>query len=208
MLFFFQDRQLKIKDLVLSAHERAVRNCPWTMGLWKSYLLALERHGADHHTVSGNICFAARSCVPDKQYCNRHKDVFLMICFYVLTCKRSSILLVYFGARLIFCLFCLFLRCFWEGAECGFHSGNRLRGDLAGLPWLPEEACGFQQRWEQLRLEVFENLCLATVQIERCPVLLVLPFFLESSKELEELRGAFSRSLDYMKQDVEERKWI
>lgn len=48
-----QDRQLKIKDLVLSTHERAVRNCPWTMGLWKSYLLALERHGADHQTVSG-----------------------------------------------------------------------------------------------------------------------------------------------------------
>lgn len=55
MVLFFplQDRQLKIKELVLSAHERAVRNCPWTMGLWKSYLLALERHGADHHTVSG-----------------------------------------------------------------------------------------------------------------------------------------------------------
>lgn len=48
-----QDRQLKIKELVLSSHERAVRNCPWTMGLWKSYLVALERHGADHHTVSG-----------------------------------------------------------------------------------------------------------------------------------------------------------
>lgn len=27
------------------------------MGLWKSYLLALERHGADHQTVSGyNEC--------------------------------------------------------------------------------------------------------------------------------------------------------
>ena len=49
-----QDRQLKIKDLVLSTHERAVRNCPWTMSLWKNYVLALERHGADHHTVSGN----------------------------------------------------------------------------------------------------------------------------------------------------------
>lgn len=48
-----QDRQLKIKDLVLSSHERAVRNCPWTMGLWKSYVQALERHGADHQTVSG-----------------------------------------------------------------------------------------------------------------------------------------------------------
>lgn len=33
-------------------------------------------------------------------------------------------------------------------------------------------------------------------------------FFAESSKELEELRAAFSRSLDYMKQDVEESKWI
>lgn len=31
--------------------------------------------------------------------------------------------------------------------------------------------------------------------------------FAESSKELEELRGAFSRSLDYMKQDVEESRW-
>ncbi len=54
-LFFFQDRQLKIKDLVLSARERAVRNCPWTMGLWKSYLLALERHGAGHQTVTGTF---------------------------------------------------------------------------------------------------------------------------------------------------------
>uniref|UniRef100_A0A671N6G1 Squamous cell carcinoma antigen recognized by T-cells 3-like n=1 Tax=Sinocyclocheilus anshuiensis TaxID=1608454 RepID=A0A671N6G1_9TELE len=48
----YLDRQLKIKDLVLSAYERAVRNCPWTMGLWKSYLLALERHEADHQTVT------------------------------------------------------------------------------------------------------------------------------------------------------------
>uniref|UniRef100_A0A4W5M8F6 Spliceosome associated factor 3, U4/U6 recycling protein n=1 Tax=Hucho hucho TaxID=62062 RepID=A0A4W5M8F6_9TELE len=49
----YLDRQLKIKDLVLSSHDRAVRNCPWTMGLWKNYLLALERHGADHQTISG-----------------------------------------------------------------------------------------------------------------------------------------------------------
>uniref|UniRef100_A0A8C7LF94 Spliceosome associated factor 3, U4/U6 recycling protein n=1 Tax=Oncorhynchus kisutch TaxID=8019 RepID=A0A8C7LF94_ONCKI len=48
----YLDRQLKIRDLVLSSHDRAVRNCPWTMGLWKNYLLALERHGADHHTIS------------------------------------------------------------------------------------------------------------------------------------------------------------
>ena len=32
--------------------------------------------------------------------------------------------------------------------------------------------------------------------------------FSESSKELEELRGSFTRSLDYMKQDVEESRWI
>ncbi|XP_028681170.2 squamous cell carcinoma antigen recognized by T-cells 3 [Erpetoichthys calabaricus] len=48
----YLDRQLKIKDMVLSAHERAVRNCPWTIGLWKNYLLALERHGSEHKTVS------------------------------------------------------------------------------------------------------------------------------------------------------------
>uniref|UniRef100_A0A672T8E7 Squamous cell carcinoma antigen recognized by T-cells 3-like n=1 Tax=Sinocyclocheilus grahami TaxID=75366 RepID=A0A672T8E7_SINGR len=48
----YLDRQLKIKDLVLSAYERAVRNCPWTMGLWKSYILALERHKADHQTMT------------------------------------------------------------------------------------------------------------------------------------------------------------
>jgi len=35
-----------------------------------------------------------------------------------------------------------------------------------------------------------------------------LSLLTESSKELEELRGAFSRSLDYMKQDVEESRWI
>lgn len=52
-MWFLQDRQLKIKELVVSCHERAVRNCPWTMGLWKSYLLALERHCAEHHIISG-----------------------------------------------------------------------------------------------------------------------------------------------------------
>lgn len=56
VLCLYQDRQLKIRDLVLSSHDRAVRNCPWTMGLWKNYLLALERHGAEHQTVSGSVC--------------------------------------------------------------------------------------------------------------------------------------------------------
>ncbi|KGL82069.1 Squamous cell carcinoma antigen recognized by T-cells 3, partial [Tinamus guttatus] len=48
----YLDRQLKVKELVLSAHDRAVRNCPWTVGLWIRYLLAMERHSVDHSTVS------------------------------------------------------------------------------------------------------------------------------------------------------------
>ncbi|XP_047552927.1 squamous cell carcinoma antigen recognized by T-cells 3 isoform X1 [Lutra lutra] len=48
----FLDRQLKVKDLVLSVHNRAVRNCPWTVALWSRYLLAMERHGVDHQVIS------------------------------------------------------------------------------------------------------------------------------------------------------------
>ncbi|XP_044529902.1 squamous cell carcinoma antigen recognized by T-cells 3 [Gracilinanus agilis] len=51
----YLDRQLKMKDLVLSAHDRAVRNCPWTVGLWNRYLLAMERHGVAHQIVSDNF---------------------------------------------------------------------------------------------------------------------------------------------------------
>ncbi|XP_070759995.1 squamous cell carcinoma antigen recognized by T-cells 3 [Enoplosus armatus] len=111
----YLDRQLRIKDLVLSTHERAVRNCPWTMGLWKSYLQALERHGADHHTVS---------------------DVF----------------------------------------EKALNAGFIQATDYVEI---------WQAYLDYLRRRV--------------------DFSKESSKELEELRGAFARSLDYMKQDVEER---
>uniref|UniRef100_A0A669B6J7 Spliceosome associated factor 3, U4/U6 recycling protein n=1 Tax=Oreochromis niloticus TaxID=8128 RepID=A0A669B6J7_ORENI len=112
----YLDRQLKFKDLVLSTHERAVRNCPWTMGLWKSYLLALERHGADHQTVS---------------------DVF----------------------------------------EKALNAGFIQATDYVEI---------WQAYLDYLRRRV--------------------DFSKESSKELEELRAAFSRSLDYMKHDVEERK--
>lgn len=42
-----------MKELVLSAHDRAVRNCPGTVGLWIQYLLAMERHGVDHCIISG-----------------------------------------------------------------------------------------------------------------------------------------------------------
>ncbi|XP_076006887.1 spliceosome associated factor 3, U4/U6 recycling protein [Genypterus blacodes] len=111
----YLDRQLKIKDLVLSTHERAVRNCPWTMGLWKSYLQALERHGAQHHTVS---------------------DVF----------------------------------------EKALNAGFIQATDYVEI---------WQAYLDYLRRRV--------------------DFSRESSKELEELRGTFARSLDYMKQDVEER---
>lgn len=111
----YLDRELKIKDLVLSTHDRAVRNCPWTMGLWKSYVLALERHGAEHQTVS---------------------DVF----------------------------------------EKALNAGFIQATDYVEI---------WQAYLDYLRRRV--------------------DFSKESSKELEELRGAFSRSLDYMKQDVEER---
>uniref|UniRef100_A0A8C3ESF9 Spliceosome associated factor 3, U4/U6 recycling protein n=2 Tax=Corvus moneduloides TaxID=1196302 RepID=A0A8C3ESF9_CORMO len=48
----YLDRQLKVKELVLSAHDRAVRNCPWTVGLWIRYLLAMERHRVEHSIIS------------------------------------------------------------------------------------------------------------------------------------------------------------
>uniref|UniRef100_A0A8C7GW86 Spliceosome associated factor 3, U4/U6 recycling protein n=1 Tax=Oncorhynchus kisutch TaxID=8019 RepID=A0A8C7GW86_ONCKI len=109
----YLDRQLKIKDLVLSSHDRAVRNCPWTMGLWKNYLLALERHGADHHTIS---------------------DVF----------------------------------------ERALNAGFIQATDYVNI---------WEAYLDYLRRRVD----------------------FKSSRELEELRAAFTRSLDYMKQDVEER---
>ncbi|XP_016898212.1 squamous cell carcinoma antigen recognized by T-cells 3 [Cynoglossus semilaevis] len=111
----YLDRQLKIKEVVLSAHERAARNCHWTMGLWKSYLQALERHGADHQTVS---------------------DVF----------EKSLI------AAII-------------------------------------KATDYVEIWQ-----AFLDYLRRRVDFSK-----------ESSQELEELRGAFSRSLEYINQDVEER---
>ncbi|XP_028824624.1 spliceosome associated factor 3, U4/U6 recycling protein isoform X2 [Denticeps clupeoides] len=111
----YLDRQLKIKGLVLSAHERAVRNCPWTMGLWKSYLLALERHGAEHPSVS---------------------DVFQ------------------------------------KALNAGFI-----------------QAADYVEIW-QAYLDYLRRR---------------VDFSREGSRELEELRAAFTQALDYLKQDVEER---
>uniref|UniRef100_A0A8C5REK8 Spliceosome associated factor 3, U4/U6 recycling protein n=1 Tax=Laticauda laticaudata TaxID=8630 RepID=A0A8C5REK8_LATLA len=48
----YLDRQLKVRTLVLPAHERAVRNCPWTVKLWNHYLMALERHQVEHQVIS------------------------------------------------------------------------------------------------------------------------------------------------------------
>uniref|UniRef100_A0A667ZUP7 Spliceosome associated factor 3, U4/U6 recycling protein n=1 Tax=Myripristis murdjan TaxID=586833 RepID=A0A667ZUP7_9TELE len=112
----YLDRQLKIKDLVLSSHDRAVRNCPWTMGLWKSYLLALERHGVCHPVFVTDV--------------------------------------------------------FEKALNAGFIQAT----DYVDI---------WQAYLDYLRRRV--------------------DFSKESSKELEELRAAFSRSLEYMKQDVEER---
>nr|XP_023689134.1 squamous cell carcinoma antigen recognized by T-cells 3 [Paramormyrops kingsleyae] len=111
----YLDRQLKIRCMVLSCHERAVRNCPWTMSLWKNYLLALERHGAEHQTVA---------------------EVF----------------------------------------EKALNAGFIQATDYVDI---------WQAYLDYLRRRV--------------------DFTKESSKELEELRAAFTRALDYMKQDVEER---
>ncbi|MFT7808458.1 squamous cell carcinoma antigen recognized by T-cells 3 [Arapaima gigas] len=111
----YLDRQLKIRDLVLSCHDRAVRNCPWTMSLWRNYLLALERHGAEHQVVTDT---------------------------------------------------------FEKALNAGFIQAT----DYVNI---------WQAYLDYLRRRV--------------------DFTKESSQQLEELRAAFTRALDYLKQDVEER---
>ncbi|KAM4708717.1 squamous cell carcinoma antigen recognized by T-cells 3 isoform 2-T2 [Discoglossus pictus] len=111
----YLDRQLKVKDLVLSAHDRAARNCPWTVGLWKRYLLAMERHNVDHHIVA-------------------------------------------------------------ETFEKALNAGFIQATDYVEI---------WQSYLDYLRRRV--------------------DFTKDSSKELEELRAAFVRALDYLKQEVEER---
>ncbi|XP_029475546.1 squamous cell carcinoma antigen recognized by T-cells 3 isoform X2 [Rhinatrema bivittatum] len=111
----YLDRQLKVKELVLSAHDRAARNCPWTVGLWKRYLLAMERHGVNHKVVSEN---------------------------------------------------------FEKALNAGFI-----------------QATDYVEIW-QAYLDYLRRR---------------VDFAQESSKELEELRSAFARAVDYMKQEVEER---
>ncbi|MEE6509576.1 hypothetical protein FKM82_026923 [Ascaphus truei] len=111
----YLDRRLKVKEMVLSAHDRAARNCPWTVGLWKRYLLAMERHGVDHSIVTEN---------------------------------------------------------FEKALNAGFIQAT----DYVDI---------WQSYLDYLRRRV--------------------DFKKDSSKELEELRSAFVRALDYLKQEVEER---
>uniref|UniRef100_A0A8C0FLJ7 Spliceosome associated factor 3, U4/U6 recycling protein n=1 Tax=Bubo bubo TaxID=30461 RepID=A0A8C0FLJ7_BUBBB len=112
----YLDRQLKVKELVLSAHDRAVRNCPWTVGLWIRYLLAMERHRVDHGIIS-------------------------------------------------------------EMFEKALNAGFIQATDYVEI---------WQAYLDYLRRRV--------------------DFTQDSSKELEELRSAFARAVEYLKQEVEERK--
>uniref|UniRef100_A0A667HSD5 Spliceosome associated factor 3, U4/U6 recycling protein n=1 Tax=Lynx canadensis TaxID=61383 RepID=A0A667HSD5_LYNCA len=111
----YLDRQLKVKDLVLSVHNRAVRNCPWTVALWSRYLLAMERHGVDHQVISAT---------------------------------------------------------FEKALSAGFI-----------------QATDYVEIW-QAYLDYLRRR---------------VDFKQDSSKELEELRSAFTRALEYLKQEVEER---
>ncbi|XP_075070084.1 spliceosome associated factor 3, U4/U6 recycling protein [Mixophyes fleayi] len=111
----YLDRQLKVKEMVLGAHDRAARNCPWTVGLWKRYILAMERHCVDHSTVT-------------------------------------------------------------ETFEKALNAGFIQATDYVEI---------WQSYLDYLRRRV--------------------DFTKDSSKELEELRAAFLRALDYLKQEVEER---
>ncbi|XP_073528400.1 squamous cell carcinoma antigen recognized by T-cells 3 isoform X1 [Phyllobates terribilis] len=111
----YLDRQLKMKELVLGAHDRAVRNCPWTVGLWKSYILASERHCVGH-------------------------------------------------------------KCITETFEKALNAGFIQATDYVDI---------WQSYLDYLRRRV--------------------DFTKDSSKEHEELRAAFVRALDYLKQEVEER---
>ncbi|XP_077016231.1 spliceosome associated factor 3, U4/U6 recycling protein isoform X1 [Tamandua tetradactyla] len=111
----YLDRQLKVEDLVLSVHSRAVRNCPWTVALWSRYLLALERYRVDHQMISAT---------------------------------------------------------FEKALNAGFI-----------------QATDYVEIW-QAYLDYLRRR---------------VDFKQDSSKELEELRSAFARALEYLKQEVEER---
>lgn len=47
----YLDTKLKIKDVTLAAHRRAVRNCPWISQFWINLIRAMERNALDHDSV-------------------------------------------------------------------------------------------------------------------------------------------------------------
>ena len=46
---------MKVKEIVLSAHHRSVRNCPWSAELWISLVRAIERMGSERDEVIGQL---------------------------------------------------------------------------------------------------------------------------------------------------------
>jgi len=44
----YLETELRVASVTLSALERAVRNCPWSVALWVSYLQSLEQHKEPH----------------------------------------------------------------------------------------------------------------------------------------------------------------
>eukprot|EP00112_Aurelia_sp_Birch-Aquarium-sp1_P005065 Seg1574.20 transcript_id=Seg1574.20/GoldUCD/mRNA.D3Y31 product="Squamous cell carcinoma antigen recognized by T-cells 3" protein_id=Seg1574.20/GoldUCD/D3Y31 len=47
----YLDNKLKVASVAVPVHKRAVRNCPWVVKLWISYIKALELNKTDHITV-------------------------------------------------------------------------------------------------------------------------------------------------------------
>ncbi|XP_013783856.1 squamous cell carcinoma antigen recognized by T-cells 3-like [Limulus polyphemus] len=51
----YLDTQLKIPSISLSTHERAIRNCPWSVILWINYIQALERYQQPYDKVKETV---------------------------------------------------------------------------------------------------------------------------------------------------------
>ena len=53
--FPLQDMNIRVKEIVMSVYERAVRNCPWSADLWLGYVKAMERNRCTHNKVLGRF---------------------------------------------------------------------------------------------------------------------------------------------------------
>ncbi|KAI8499732.1 Squamous cell carcinoma antigen recognized by T-cells 3 [Branchiostoma belcheri] len=77
----YLDTKLRIPNIVLSAHERATRNCPWAAALWQGYLLALERHRQPREKIKEVMDTALPAGFPQasdyvslwQTYCDYHR---------------------------------------------------------------------------------------------------------------------------------------